>query len=152
MATGTRAAVSKSRTTKEPSLSVVRDAHASQSPSIDSPPADPGHPDVLPDVEGQMGQQQREDTRTGIAYAFVAGYLFLLLLNILIPVILFISSSKQHPFATSDMRDMTAQISVTVSSLLGVLGVVLGYYFKSATDEKQSRRSSGAQRASRSGP
>jgi len=94
--------------------------------------------DALPDENWHVRKRQ-EDARARIAYAFVGGYLLLLLANIMVPVVLFLSASVKHPFGASDMTSLTGQISAAVSSLLGVLGVVLGYYFKATTDERRAK-------------
>jgi len=94
--------------------------------------------DTLPDLNSHITRRQ-EDARARIAYAFVGGYLILLLTNIMVPVVLFLTASTKHPFGASDMSNLTGQLSAAVSSLLGVLGVVLGYYFKATTDERRGK-------------
>ena len=68
-----------------------------------------------------------------IAAAFVAGYLVILILS-LSPVILFIVRT-QH-LSLSDVKDLGGVMAAAVSSLTGLLGFVLGYYFKAAEDKK----------------
>jgi hypothetical protein len=67
-----------------------------------------------------------------ITYVFVGGYI-VVLIGSLVPVWVFVS---QHtPLSMSDLKDLAGVIAAAVSSLTGLLGFVLGYYFKSAEDK-----------------
>lgn len=80
-----------------------------------------------------------EKSRERIAYAFVAGYLILLLFNVSIPVILYwISKPKDTPLSIDEVKDLTLAISSAISGLVGVLGFIMGYYFK-AKEVEQSK-------------
>lgn len=79
----------------------------------------------------------REESRKKIAYAVIAAYLFLLLFNISIPIILYLISKPSTPLQISDIKDLTLAISAAISSLVGILGFVMGYYFKSKEEEKK---------------
>ncbi len=87
-------------------------------------------------------EERRERSRQIIAYIVIAGYLILLLLNISIPFIFYWISrptdpQKVVPLTVGDIKDLTLAISSAMSGLVGVLGFVMGYYFKSAeTAEK----------------
>ena len=82
-------------------------------------------------------EERREHSRQIIAYAVIAGYLLLLLLNISIPFVVYWFSQPSDPQQTvpltvSDIKDLTLAISSAMSGLVGVLGFIMGYYFKSA--------------------
>ena len=82
----------------------------------------------------QKSRIEREDrARTWIAYAFVGGYIVVLICS-LIPVWVFLS--QHSPLSMNDLKDIAGVIAAAVSSLTGLLGFVLGYYFKSAEDER----------------
>jgi hypothetical protein len=68
-----------------------------------------------------------------IAATFVAGYLVILFLS-LSPVILFIARSPD--LSLSDVKDLGGVMAAAVSSLTGLLGFVLGYYFKASEAKK----------------
>jgi len=80
--------------------------------------------------------ERREHSRQIIAYAVIAGYLILLFLNIGIPIAVYWLSlpndlEKTVPLTVSDIKDLTLAISSALSGLVGVLGFIMGYYFKS---------------------
>lgn len=96
--------------------------------------ARPGPPEAvpgrLPGIRTSRRRQEREDkARMWIAAAFVAGYLLVLILS-LSPVLLFISRTKN--LSLTDVKDLGGVMATAVSSLTGLLGFVLGYYFKAA--------------------
>ena len=68
-----------------------------------------------------------------IAAAFVAGYLVVLIFS-LSPVLLYITRSPH--LSLSDVKDLGGVVAAAVSSLTGLLGFVLGYYFKAAEEKK----------------
>lgn len=81
-----------------------------------------------------------DSARSRIAYLVVIGYLAVLALNI-VPVSIYIVT---HGLAPGDVKDLATTMAAIVSSVTGVLGFVLGYYFKSAESgvpRPRSRRS-----------
>lgn len=79
---------------------------------------------------------RREDARRNIAYCVVAVYLFLVLINIGLPVGLYMAFRNKGPFTIGDVKDLTSLITGALASLVGILGFVVGYYFKSLEDKK----------------
>ena len=81
-----------------------------------------------------MGRQLQEDrARLWIARVFVVGYLSVLILS-LSPVVIYIWT--QRPLSLSDVKDLGALLAAAISSLSGLLGFVLGYYFKASETTK----------------
>ncbi|MFH1047236.1 MAG: hypothetical protein V1738_02935 [Patescibacteria group bacterium] len=77
-----------------------------------------------PDLMSVLGRaEKREDTRSKIALYYVAGFLFL------VSATLFISSARG--LNVDDLRDELLALSGILS---GPLGFIIGYYFKSHSD------------------
>jgi len=76
--------------------------------------------------------RRESDARRLIALRLVWAYLGLLLLSVIIPVILYlIVSGTSTVDAVAIIKDLSAPLTAGVSSVTGVIGFVLGYYFKS---------------------
>lgn len=119
-------------TTSIPAAQVEESKVATQIPTLSRYPTPP--------------EERREHSRQTIAYSVIAGYLLLLLLNISIPFIVYWLSQpsdpqKTVPLTVSDIKDLTLAISSAMSGLVGVLGFVMGYYFKSAEDNAKKDES-----------
>lgn len=69
--------------------------------------------------------EKREDTRSKIALYYVIGYLILVFFTLVLFLI--------RKLVVSDLRDMLLAISGILS---GPLGFIIGYYFKSYTDQE----------------
>lgn len=81
----------------------------------------------------------REDARRTIAIALVFAYLGILALNIAVPVALLLWIGRTAPSAElSAIKDILALVAAGTGSVTGVIGFVLGYYFKS--EEKGRNR------------
>lgn len=89
--------------------------------------------DRFPEVDVEI---RREDARRRIAYWVVATYLFLLLVNIGLPIGLYMAFREPGAFTIGDVKDLTSLITGALASLVGILGFVVGYYFKSLEDKK----------------
>lgn len=90
-------------------------------------------PVLLPRLSSSKRAEREDKARMWIAAAFVAGYLVVLIIS-LAPVVLFVLESDE--LALSDVKDLGGVMAAAVSSLTGLLGFVLGYYFKAAEDRK----------------
>jgi hypothetical protein len=102
--------------------------------------ANPPGPDVVPTLRERSVPQRQEDARSRIAFVLIALYVVLLLANIGVPVGLYLSSGgNKGPLTISDMKDMTLAISAALGSLVGILGVVVGFYFKSWADAPKKK-------------
>lgn len=85
---------------------------------------------VRPDVIEEV--RREGDARRLIALRLVWAYLGLLLLSVIIPVILYLIVSRTSTVdAVATIKDLSAPLTAGVSSVTGVIGFVLGYYFKS---------------------
>lgn len=76
--------------------------------------------------------KQESDARKTIAGRLVWAYMLLLLASVAIPVALYFTA--QHvpdANAISAIKEVSAPAAAAVSSVTGVIGFVLGYYFKS---------------------
>jgi hypothetical protein len=72
----------------------------------------------------------KEDARWTIARRLVLAYVLLLTFSLAIPTILLWTPRANNGFSVSDIRDLILAMSGTLSGLVGILGFVMGYYFK----------------------
>lgn len=93
-----------------------------------------GHPGELPRLLSVTEHLQihEDSARRNIAYVVVAGYLGVLAINV-IPVAVYLVT---HHLQVQEVKDLATTMAVIVSSVTGVVGFVLGYYFKEG--ERQS--------------
>lgn len=99
-------------------------------------------PELEPLTPEQKRANDREDARKAIAYILVVVYVLLVVTNVALPVILFMTNRPADaPFLMSDLKDLSAAISSIVAGLVGILGFVVGYYFKSIEDLEPSKKS-----------
>jgi hypothetical protein len=81
----------------------------------------------------------REDARRTIAITLVCAYLAVIVLNAAIPVGMLLWIGKAaSPAELSGVKDILAIVTAGTTSVTGVIGFVLGYYFKS--EEKERKR------------
>lgn len=76
-------------------------------------------------------EQTTADARKTIAYILVGVYVLLVVANVALPVTLFLTNRPAGPFSMSDLKDLSSAISSILAGLVGILGFVVGYYFKS---------------------
>jgi hypothetical protein len=98
-------------------------------------PADQVTPEqvsTLPPVTTQRRSpdEVKEDARWTIARRLVLAYVILLAFSLAIPMALLWSPRVSNGFSVSDARDLMLAMSGTLSGLVGILGFVMGYYFK----------------------
>ena len=74
---------------------------------------------------------RESDARKSIALRLVWAYVGLLLLSIAIPVTLYIVGSAPKDGTLAAIKQVSDPITAGVASVTGVIGFVLGYYFKS---------------------
>jgi hypothetical protein len=83
----------------------------------------------LPHINVQSLAKMQEDVRREIAKPLVFAYLVLLALSILVPVaLLWLPHVSVDEFTNA--RDLMLAMSGALSGLVGILGFVMGYYFK----------------------
>jgi hypothetical protein len=81
----------------------------------------------------------KEDARRTIALTLVWAYLAVLAINAIIPVVMLLWVGTSASSAElSAVKDFIAPIAAGTASVTGVIGFVLGYYFKS--EEIQRKR------------
>jgi hypothetical protein len=74
----------------------------------------------------------REGARQGIAHRLILAYILLLTFSIIIPAAsMWIPHVGANGFSVTDARDLMLAMSGTLSGLVGIIGFVMGYYFKS---------------------
>lgn len=83
----------------------------------------------LPTLPASAREEREDFARRNIAYIVVAAYVFFLLISAAPPVVFFLRSEDLQ---LADVRELTTALAIGVSSLSGVLGFVLGYYFKAS--------------------
>jgi len=79
-------------------------------------------------------QEKVADARKNIAYLLVGVYIVLLLGNVILPIVLYLTSAPRTAFSMVDLKDLSSAISGVLGGLVGILGFVVGYYFKSIDD------------------
>ena len=78
----------------------------------------------------EIEEKRREgDARRTIALRLVWAYMALLFLTVVIPLVLYWIDPA--PANVSVIKDLSGPLTTGISSLTGVIGFVLGYYFKS---------------------
>ena len=80
----------------------------------------------------------KERSRRVIAFIAVVAYVCLLFVNVLLPILLYwFNRSPDQVIEISDVKDLTLAISSALSGLVGILGFIMGYYFKAAEQEQE---------------
>lgn len=85
-------------------------------------------------------KQKESDARRSIAMKLVYAYVAVLTLSVLVPVGLYVlgTSGAEEGDRREAVREISAPLAAGLTSLTGVLGFVLGYYFKSAERMSES--------------
>ena len=89
-------------------------------------------------------KEKLEDARTTIAYIVIGAYVFLVIVNVALPVIMYLMNRPTEPFSMTDLKDLSSSITGILAGLVGILGFVVGYYFKSIDDQRAAKRASKA--------
>jgi hypothetical protein len=98
--------------------------------------------DVLPgNVERPTLPERQEDARRTIAFALISVYLVLLVANIAVPIVLYLNSHPKTSMSLADLKDMTLVMSAALANLVGILGFVVGFYFKAMEEKAPGVRS-----------
>lgn len=75
---------------------------------------------------------KESDARKSIAISLVATYMGLLVLSVAVPVLMYLLGPEAVGAGRlSAIKELSGPISAAVTSVTGVIGFVLGYYFKS---------------------
>jgi hypothetical protein len=91
------------------------------------------------DVQGISVPFVKEHSRKWIAYLVVGAYVALLALNVILPFALYwLIKPANATMSIADIKDLTQSISSVLAGLVGIVGFVMGYYFKSAEEEKKA--------------
>ena len=78
---------------------------------------------------------QKEQARQKIAYVVVGAYIFLVLLNLILPFIIFFSTwPPKESMTIADVKDLMQAISGVLSGFVSILGFIIGYYFKASEE------------------
>ena len=81
---------------------------------------------------------EKEKARQRIAYIVVIAYVLLVAANIAIPTVLYMQYKPDYQSLNIDnVKDLMLAISSILSGLVGILGFVVGYYFKSIEQDKK---------------
>lgn len=94
----------------------------------------------------QKRAQDQEDVRKIIARRLVFAYLVLLGLAIFVPIMLWIPGIHTAKFSIGDARDLMLATTGALSGLVGILGFVMGYYFKAAEVAAEMERQDAKER------
>lgn len=107
--------------------------------SVSNPPTsmvgviDSIEPEIL---DRRIRSIRKELSRHRIAIWFIWGYLILLTLTFVTPTVLYLLSRPSGALSIVDLKDLLQAFSGGLSGLTGILGFVVGYYFKG---EEQAR-------------
>src|SRR5947209_1180025 len=85
--------------------------------------------------------EKEADARRSIAQRLVLAYVVLLAFSVVIPTAL-IWIPHVTTTSVTDTRDLMLAMSGTLSGLVGILGFVMGYYFKSLDKSSETTASS----------
>ncbi|MGX7678290.1 hypothetical protein ACSMXN_05275 [Jatrophihabitans sp. DSM 45814] len=83
------------------------------------------------------------DARHSIAKWLVLAYLAVLAVNIGGPFILYVTTSHHAPMTVDDFKNLVLTLGTVTTGLTGILGFVMGYYFKSEADNKTTQKKRG---------
>ena len=83
----------------------------------------------LPNLKSKSREEREDHARKNIAYVVVAAYVVFLLISAT-PAVIYLA--KTGAPSLDDVKELTTALALGVSSLSGVLGFVLGYYFKAS--------------------
>lgn len=86
---------------------------------------------MTPDQIAALFKARKAGARTRIAYAVTAAYIAFVTMNFTIPFFLYARSDHSGPMGLSDVSSLMTAMGSALSGFLGLLGFVLGYYFKS---------------------
>jgi len=90
--------------------------------------------------------ERQEEARWSLAKPLVFAYIALLASSLIIPMLLlWVPRAAVNGFTVSDARDLMLAMSGALSGLVGILGFVMGYYFKTL-DEKHELTTPGKRR------
>jgi len=99
--------------------------------------------DVVPKVifsPPQTPAQIAADARRTIAYILIVAYVLLVAATVSLPIYLYMSHRPSGPFTMGDLRDLTSAMTSVMAGLVGILGFVVGYYFKAVDEEGEAKR------------
>ncbi|HMQ37167.1 MAG TPA: hypothetical protein PKE46_05985 [Micropruina sp.] len=92
--------------------------------------------DVVPQPQfAKTPEQTNADARRTIAVILIVVYVLLVIANVSVPLGLYMTSRPTGPFTMADVKDLATTITSVLAGLVGILGFVVGYYFKSADDK-----------------
>lgn len=90
--------------------------------------------------------EKQEEARWSIARPLIFAYIGLLAFSLVIPLLLlWVPRVSGNSFTVSDARDLMLAMSGALSGLVGILGFVMGYYFKTL-DERHEPAAPGKKR------
>ncbi|HPC93258.1 MAG TPA: hypothetical protein PLJ74_13550 [Myxococcota bacterium] len=81
---------------------------------------------------------RKELSRHRIAIWFIWGYLILLTLAFAAPTVLYVVSKPANSLTVADLKDLLQAFSGALTGLTGILGFVVGYYFKGEEHANQT--------------
>lgn len=88
-------------------------------------------PTALPEPKTKADPKER--TRQKIAYIVIAAYILLVIMNLVLPMIMYFSYwPPKDPLTIADIKDLMMAISGVLSGFVSILGFIVGYYFKAA--------------------
>lgn len=92
--------------------------------------------EVSPLAAHRIEESKKEgDARRTIASRLVWAYLTLLFLTLVVPVLLYVAAPTPAGSQLNAIKDLATPLTAGLSSVTGVVGFVLGYYFK--TEERR---------------
>jgi len=83
---------------------------------------------------------RKELSRHRIALWFIWGYLLLLTFAFAAPTIIYFMSKPSGTLTIEDLKDLLQAFSGALAGLTGILGFVVGYYFKGEENVEQRKK------------
>ncbi len=81
-------------------------------------------------------KHQQERARRHLAYPVLYVYLGLLVASIAVPTILYIMNRPRTAVTLDDAKDLILAIFSALGSVVGILGFIVGFYFKSLENDR----------------
>jgi hypothetical protein len=90
---------------------------------------------VPPSSFQELRALSQDDARHSIAKILVIAYIGMLTINVMGPLILFAVARPATALTVDDFKNLVLTLGTVTTGLSGILGFVMGYYFKAELDK-----------------
>jgi hypothetical protein len=95
---------------------------------------------TTPATGAEARLRAQDDARHKIAKWLVLAYVSVIAINVGGPFILYVTNRHNSPMTIDDFKNLVLTLGTVTTGLAGILGFVMGYYFKSEADNKAVRK------------